>query len=123
MSKQSIRFIIVGILNTVIGFLVYYFCLKVLYINYLESLLISHIVGVLHSYIWNSKWTFNADKINISSLFKFSSVYALTFLINLIVLFIFVNFIGISKLIGQIFALFITTIISYVGHKFWSFKS
>lgn len=124
MSNQSVKFIFVGIFNTVIGYLVYYFCLKVLNFDYIKSLSISYLFGVIHSFFWNTYWTFQkVNRINILIRFlKFSSVYVISFLINLALLSLLVQFVGINSLVAQVISLIITTVITYIGHKHWSFK-
>ncbi len=122
MRVQSVKFIIVGILNTLVGYSVYFVCLRLFDIHYVISLTIAHVIGVIHSYIWNNKWTFQAKKIDFESIIKFSAVYVLTFLMNLLLLSVLVQIGGYNALISQLFALFFTTLISFVGHKYWSFS-
>ncbi|WP_367618591.1 GtrA family protein [Paenibacillus andongensis] len=122
MQSQSIKFLIIGILNTVVGYLIYFVCLKFFDLNYIFSLLYAHVLGVLHSYFWNSKWTFKKGRKTYKNLLKFSGVYGVSFLINLLVLYILINYLSLTPLLSQGFALFITTLISFIGHKYWSFK-
>ncbi|MNC77093.1 GtrA-like protein [compost metagenome] len=53
---------------------------------------------------------------------KFLFVYVVTFFVNLFVLSILIDTIGVGKLIAQAIALFLTTAVSFLGHKYWSFK-
>jgi putative flippase GtrA len=77
---------------------------------------------VLNSYIWNSKWTFQKNKLSCKRLSKFILVYISTFIINLLVLVPTVEFLKINALLSQGFALIVATIVSFLGHKHWSFK-
>jgi putative flippase GtrA len=120
--NQPIKFLIVGALNTLVGFIVYFICIKSYNIHYVTSLIISHIIGVIHSYFWNSRWTFRVKVVSISKISKFILVYSITFIINLLSLSIFVDFLQIDKITSQLFALTITTILSFLGHKYWSFR-
>ncbi len=121
--NQSFKFIIVGVLNTIVGFLAYAAYIYFIQNNYLHALIISHIVGVTHSYLWNNRWTFQQKKYNAKSAVKFMSVYAVTFFVNLFLLSILVDTIDMNKLIAQAIALFLTTLVSFFGHKYWSFKT
>ncbi|WP_379157452.1 GtrA family protein [Paenibacillus sp. sgz5001063] len=123
MSTQTFRFVIVGILNTIVGFGVYAIYLHIINNNYLQALIASHIIGVAHSYFWNNKWTFQQKSYNTRSAIKFISVYAVTFFVNLFLLTLLVDTIGMNKLIAQAIALFLTTLISFFGHKYWSFRT
>lgn len=122
LSSETIRFVLVGVLNTVVGYGCY-FVLLYLQVNYIISLAISHIVGVTNSFFWNKYWTFKSKGNIKHELVKFISVYVITFFLNLGILVIFVEYVKVDKRVAQVYALFIVTIISYIGHKFWSFKS
>ena len=117
---QISKFGMVGVLNTLIGYGAFFILLD--YTNYMIALIISHIIGVTHSYIWNKYWVFKSNKILINEFLKFNSVYILVFLTNAIVLIFFVNALNLDPRIGQLIALPIITMISFTGHKYWSFK-
>ena len=116
---QLSKFSFVGLLNTVIGYGAFLLFLN--YTNYMVSLIIAHIIGVFHSFIWNKYWTFKSDKIKIDEFIKFNLVYAVVFVANAFVLIILVNILNVNPAIGQLIALPIVTAISFTGHKYWSF--
>jgi putative flippase GtrA len=120
-NSQAFKFILVGILNTLVGYGVY-FTLLYFNIHYILSLLIANIVGITHSFIWNKWWTFRSNKHIKHELPKFITVYGVTFILNLVLLVVFVELLKFDKRIAQLFALLFTTVISYIGHKLWSFK-
>ncbi|MBY9077520.1 GtrA family protein [Paenibacillus sp. CGMCC 1.18879] len=122
MNNQSFRFIVVGVLNTIVGFLVFAGYLHFIGDNYFYALLTSHIIGVIHSYIWNNRWTFSVKRFSLQSVIKFILIYTITFIINYLLLSLFVSIMGLNKLIAQLISLFITTLISFFGHKYWSFS-
>ena len=121
LSSETLRFILVGILNTIVGYGCY-FVLLYLQVNYIISLAVSHIVGVTNSFFWNKYWTFRSNGNIKHELVRFILVYVITFFLNLGVLVVFVEALMIDKRIAQVYALFIVTIVSYLGHKLWSFK-
>lgn len=118
---QTLRFGIVGVINTVIGYGVYFLMLRIK-VAYVLALLISNIVGVTNSYFWNKYFTFKSRKKSFTELVRFLSVYAVTFLVNLVILMLMVEKVKMNKEIAQVVALFIVTLISFFGHKFWSFS-
>jgi len=120
-EKQISRFIFVGILNTIVGYGAY-FILLYLNIYYMLALIIMYVIGVAHSFIWNKKWTFRSMGSTRNEGIKFVSVYCIAFLINLIILALFVEGLKLNPQIGQVFALGIVTLISFFGHKYWSFR-
>ena len=117
---QIIKFSLVGVLNTVVGYGVFF--ISSLYINYLLALIFSHIVGVIHSFIWNKYWVFRSSKNKIREFLKFYSVYGVMLLINIAMLYYFVSILNISPQISQLIILPFLTILTYTGHKYWSFK-
>jgi len=117
---ESFRFVVVGILNTIVGFVVYFLCVYYFGLHYTVSLIISHIIGVCHSYFWNNKWTFKVGKVEAATIFKFITVYGITFTLNLLLLSVLVFFM--NQIVAQAIALMITTAVSFVGHKYWSFR-
>ncbi len=120
-KKHISRFIFVGILNTIVGYGAY-FILLYLNIYYIFALLISSVIGITHSFIWNKKWTFKSKGDVRRESLRFISVYGMAFLINLVILALFVEKFMFDPKIAQIFALCIVTMISFFGHKYWSFK-
>jgi putative flippase GtrA len=105
-----------------VGFLAYALYIHFIHDNYLQALVFSHIIGVAHSYLWNNRWTFQQKEYNARSALKFMSVYIVTFFVNLFLLAILVDAIEMNKLFAQAIALFLTTLVSFFGHKYWSFK-
>lgn len=118
---QQIRFLFVGGLNTIVGY--GSFALLLLTgMNYLLANTISYIVGVIHSYIWNRKFTFKSKNKSILEIVKFVLVYVVNYLIGLLSLYILVDIFKIDEYIAGALNLIITTLISWFGHKYFSFR-
>jgi len=120
-EKQIFRFVAVGILNTIVG-VGSYFILLDLNVYYIYSSLVAHMIGVTNSFIWNKHWTFRSKGTLLNELLKFNSVYGIIFVINLILLILFVEKFMLNPKISGVFALGICTLISFYGHKYWSFN-
>ena len=120
-SYQPIRFLFVGGLNTLVGYGVYAL-LVYLGVNYLIANTVSTVVGVIHSYLWNRFFTFKSKNKALKEITKFVSVYIVSYLIGMFTLFIFKDKLNISPYIAGLINLVITTLISYFGHKYISFR-
>jgi len=120
-SYQPIRFLFVGGLNTLVGYGIYAL-LVYLGVNYLVSNTISTVIGVIHSYLWNRFFTFKSKNKALKEITKFISVYIVSYLIGMFTLFIFKDKLNISPYIAGLINLVITTLISYFGHKYISFR-
>lgn len=57
---QFLRFIAVGVINTLVTLVVIFLCKSLLNINPYLSNLIGYIAGVVNSFIWNRTWVFHS---------------------------------------------------------------
>ena len=117
---QFSRFSLVGVLNTIVGYGPFFILLG--YANYMIALVIAHFIGVCHSYIWNRCWTFKSKGMKTMEFLRFNSVYLAVLAVNALALAFLVEGLGIKPEIGQLIALPLVTVISFAGHKHWSFR-
>ncbi len=121
LEHQEIRFLLVGCLNTIVGYGIYALLIY-FHMNYLIANTISTIIGVIHSYLWNRFFTFKSKEKAFMEILKFASVYFVSYLIGSCTLFLFKSVLNVSPYIAGFINLFITTIISFFGHKYFSFR-
>lgn len=120
-ERQEIRFLFVGGLNTLVGYGIYAILLF-LNIHYLVANTISTIIGVLHSYLWNRYFTFQSKEKAGKEVIKFVSVYIASYLIGTATLYCFTGILNLSPYVAGLINLVITTLISWFGHKYFSFS-
>ena len=118
--RQVLQFCGVGILNTLIGYAAFY--LLVNYLYYLLALLLSHIIGVLNSYLWNKFWVFKSRTFRVFEFIRFNIVYAFVFFANAAALFVSVDIIHADPRIAQLILLPVVTLVSFFGQKLWTFN-
>ena len=119
--KVFSKFILVGILNTVFGYLLFAILIY-LGVFYLLSLTISHILAVIHSFLWNKYFTFKSKNEVKGEIIKFALVYTSIYLVNFLLLYIWTGILKVSPFISQFFILFVITTISFFGQRYWVFK-
>ncbi|MGN9019087.1 GtrA family protein [Lachnospiraceae bacterium HCP1S3_C3] len=130
---QFIKFGIVGLSNTVISYAIYVIALlgfqraKLFgHIDYLVAQVIAFILSVLWSFYWNRKFVFEADNENVpilKALVKTYISYAFTGLfLNSVLSILWVDIIGMSKLIAPIINLIVSVPLNFILNKFWAFK-
>lgn len=131
---QFFKFGIVGISNTVIGYVIYAVTLNALRffgilpsIDIFISQFVMFMLSVAWSFYWNNKMVFKQEdneKRNIlSALWKTYVSYAFTSLFLSEVLLLFeVRLFGINEFIAPIINLFITVPLNFVIQKFWAFR-
>lgn len=121
LNRQFIKFIFVGILNTIVGY--GSFSLFVFFrINYVIANTLSTILGVINSYLLNKKITFKNNKIRKTTPLKFVTVYIISYIISTINLMVLVRYCNTNTYFAGFINLIMTTMISWFGHKYFSFK-
>ena len=122
LAKQFIKFGIVGISNTVISLVIYY-VLVFLNLHYIVANAVGFAVSVLNAYYWNNKFVFKkSTEGHKKSLLKTFISYGSTFILGTILLFVMVNYVGISEFVAPIINLFLTIPLNFLLNKFWAFK-
>lgn len=120
-NSHFLKFVFVGGLNTVVGYGV--FALLVLIgVHYVISSVFGHIAGVTNSYFWNKYFTFRASGKNYREIFRFIGVYTVHYAIGLSGLVFFVEVVKLHPLAAQAIVLVITTLFSFFGHKYFTFR-
>jgi len=115
---QFYKFIIVGIVSTIINYGVFYFFIEVLLINYLISSSFGFMSGVVVGYSINRNWTFESKVEKKSKeIIGYLSVYFFSLFLSLIVLKIMVDLAKIDAKIANFFVLILTTFVNFIGIK------
>lgn len=117
---QTFKFGLVGLLNTLIGYGIYFILLR--WFHYFIALLIAQVLGVTNSFFWNKHWTFKSKNKYNNEMLRFVLVYTITFIINAVLLSLMVSKYHINAKIAQAIILIFLSLISFFGHKYWSFR-
>lgn len=132
--KQFVKFGIVGVSNTVLGYLIYAVSLKVLrmaelfpeYDIYIAQF-IMFLLSVAWSFYWNNKMVFKqqeGEKRNLLiALTKTYVSYAFTSLfLAEVLLALWTKILGINEYIAPVISLLITVPLNFLIQKFWAFR-
>lgn len=120
--NKFIKFSIVGFSNLFISLAVYY-VLIFLSINYQIANTVGFLVATFNSYFWNKLWVFKNNKNKISDIIKFYIVCLSSWLLSTVLLYIWIQKLGISDKIAPIVNLCITTPLNYLMNKLWVFRN
>ena len=118
-ARRIFKFVCVGLLNTFIGYGAFF--ILSFFLNYMVALIIAHFIGVTNSYLWNKYWTFQVRKFRLIELVRFNIVYLFALGANMLILYIAVEHLVVNPRLAQLIALPVVTLLSYFGHKHWSF--
>lgn len=121
LQKRFVRFLIIGFINTVVGYGTFALGIYVK-IHYYIAYIFSYVVGITSSYIGNKLFTFKSKRWSYDELGRFVSVYLISFLLGSLVIYITVDVMSINKYGAGLINLLLVTIISWFGHNKYSFK-
>lgn len=132
---RKLKFVFVGGLNTAVGIsieLIIYLIMGLPFslstkelatpLQILLATVISYTIGTIHSYLWNKYFTFESKEKSLGEVFRFISVYVVQLGANYLLKLFFVQVCEINTYVAMVLTLFVTTIMSYVGHTTFSFR-
>ena len=124
LKNEKIRYLLVGGYNTAFGYILFVLLLMLFKgrIHYLIVLVISHVISVTNAYLAYKFLVFKTQGYWLHEFGKFNTVYLGVLAINLVALPAMVELLAIRPAIGQAWFVVITVIVSYLGHKHFSFK-
>ena len=118
------RFVLVGLVNTGVDFLLFLFLVRVAGINYLLAQTVSYCFGMVNSFIMNKLWTFAKTGQDISTHLQFIQFAGLNVLSlggSLLGLKILNDYLGVNIYLAKILVTGVTWSIRYVGYRYWVF--
>lgn len=118
--KRFIKFIIVGGLGAIVNLIVFYLLVKYLSLWYIFSAIISFLVAVTNNYFLNKKWTF--AMVVKSSYLRFVLISLVGLCINVIFLFLLVEYLNINYFFAQLIAIGIAAVWNFYNSQRFVFK-
>jgi len=124
LGDERIRFLLVGGINTLVGYGLFVLFQLTLghVIGYLGSLYASYAVATTLAFVLHRRFTFRARGSVALDYLRFQIVYVVALAVNTILLPVLVELVGLEPIVAQACIVVLTTILSYVGHKFFSFR-
>lgn len=121
-ALQFLKFGIVGISNTLLFFLVYLLLVKVFGVWYVAASGIGFVVGATNGFLLNRRWTFDGHVGDALTPLRWTAVQACGLGLNLGLVYLFVDVTGMEKIIGQVPATVIVTVLTFVANRAWTFR-
>jgi putative flippase GtrA len=120
---QFLKFGIVGISNTLLTAVTIWLLLRVLHSsNYLANI-IGYVVGLVNSFIWNRRWTFENHAQIGATIFKFIVTFAVSYLLQLGFLWLLLHQTGIDDYFCQLLSIVVYTVVNFFMNKYYTFKT
>ena len=125
-NKETILYVIFGILTTIINLTVYYLFSNIININYLISNAIAWIISVVFAYITNKFFVFNSSYINkdviIEEFIKFMNCRLISGLSEVVLLFLFVDLLLMNDIVAKLIIGVLVALINFIFSKVFIFK-
>lgn len=123
-KDRRVAFLAVGAVNTGVGFLWFTLFLFTVghWLGYLTALLFAHVASVLCAFVLYRRFVFRVTGHVLSDLLRFETVYLVALGINALLLPLLVELAGLPVLFAQALIVFVTTLVSYFGHRLFSFR-
>jgi putative flippase GtrA len=123
-KDRRVAFLVVGVINTVVGFT--WFAIFELTVGrlwgYMATLLFAHVASVLCAFVLYRRFVFRVRGHVWLDLARFESIYLVSLGINAVLLPLLVELAGLVPIVAQALIVFVTTLVSYVGHSRFSFR-
>jgi putative flippase GtrA len=119
---QFVKFGIVGVSNTLISFAVYTLLLKVFGVWYVAASGIGFAVGAVNGFLWNRAWTFRGHVGDALTPVRWFVVQSCGLLIDLGLVYVFVDGVGLDELFGQAVTTAIVTVLTFFVNRAWTFR-
>jgi putative flippase GtrA len=125
-GDQRVRFLAVGGVNTILGYAIYAVLAQWVFahvpLGYLLALVISYAISITVAFVLYRRFVFVVKGNVLIDFARFVSVYAVSILANAAALPVLVEVVRLHPLVAQAIVLVVTTLISFVGHKHFSFR-
>ena len=130
---KRLRFVLVGIWNTIFGFLAFVLFYKIFVefiswerLQYIGAMLLGQSISVLNAFFMHKKYTFRSNSKGMSSFkefLRFNSIYLVILVLNLIILPILIEVFLFNPILAGGFSILLTTLFSYFAHSKYTFKN
>ena len=126
MYKEVISYLFFGVLATVVNFVVYFACTSIFDLNYLVANALSWAAAVAFAYVTNRTRVFKSKVHGFSSIIREMSTFVgcrlLSGVMDMAIMFISVDMIGISDAVAKFITQVVVVILNYVFSKLIIFR-
>lgn len=123
--KLLSRFSTTGVLNTIIDFLVFTLCQSVVGLYYNVSQIIGYSCGVINSFVFNKKWTFqydNPDKNIVREVIQFVLVNVLSLFVTVVLMKFLIDSFNFNVYVSKVVITLAAQVVNFVSYKLWVFN-
>lgn len=121
-AATLLRFLFVGVANTLFGLLVIYACKWLLHFGDAAANLTGYLCGLMLSFLLNRSWTFRHRGAVLPALGLFLLVFAIAYVANLVCVLALICHYGVNAWLAQALGILPYTIVFYLGSRYLAFR-
>ena len=126
-GNQFIRFALVGSSGVLVNLAVYALAIYGLSLHYMLAATLSFMVAMTNNFILNRFWTFQTHRSGSTraggQYFRYFVVTLFGYLVNMVLLWVFIDGFQWDKIMAQLLAILVTTMSNFLGSKLWAFRT
>jgi putative flippase GtrA len=122
MLIQSLRFLIVGLVNTLIGVGLIFLLMSVGLSDVVANLS-GFSVGLMVSYNLNGRWTFQSKRLDGRAIGRFIVIVVIAYLANLFTLLVSRDLLSLNPYVSQLAGILVYAMLSFIGFRMFVFKA
>lgn len=119
---QFLKFVMVGTLNTALGYAVIFACMYLLGFSAVLSNVTGYLFGLTISYALNRSFTFKSTSKSKTEVVRFLFVFLVAYLANLGVLLALIRYAGMHEGVAQVSAGAVYVVTSFLMNKYYVFR-
>jgi len=120
---MPLKFLTVGIANTLTGLAAIYLCRWLFRFDDVLANIAGYIFGLTVSFLLNRSWTFQSSSAVMPAALRFLAVFAIAYPTNLIVVLIAIRVFGVNPYVAQALGIPPYTALFYLGSRYFAFNS
>jgi len=121
--RVPLRFLVVGVLNTLIGLLAIYLGKWWLGLGDVLANLFGYAIGLCFSFVVNRSWTFDHSGAVVPALMRFVVVFGIAYALNLATVLAAIRVFGINAYIAQALGIVPYTLFFFLGSRYYAFRA
>jgi len=122
LKMSAIRFLLVGMANTLLGLFVIYAAKWLLHMGDAPANLLGYACALILSFTLNSSWSFRYDGRILPAIMKFVAVIIVAYLLNFAMVMAAIKIFAINSYIAQMLGIIPYTLFTYLGSWFIVFR-
>lgn len=123
-ADERVRYILIGVLNTAFGFLLFtglYFSLNK-FLHYVWIYILTQVIAVSFSHLTQRNFVWHTSENYFKELARFAATYIVVSLVNIALLTLAVEVLDFSALISQYVIGLLLILSTFFSQKYWVFK-